>query len=137
MNLLVSNPHFYPIGTPGQPWGDQERAQWRARQKASRSYAVDVLSRIENLRASTDVVAYAVLDHGPDGNFPLYALRSKQWDDALPTALVTGGVHGYETSGVHGALRFAQQHAGDYAGRLNLMIARWNAGCGLALSSTR
>ncbi len=37
--------------------------------------------------------------------------------------LVTGGVHGYETSGVHGALRFVELHAADYAGRLNLLIA--------------
>ena len=37
--------------------------------------------------------------------------------------LVTGGVHGYETSGVHGALRFADLHAADYAGRVNLLIA--------------
>ena len=33
-----------------------------------------------------------------------------------------GGVHGYETSGVHGALRFAQQHAAEFAGRANLLV---------------
>jgi hypothetical protein len=37
--------------------------------------------------------------------------------------LVTGGVHGYETSGVHGALRFLDRHAQDYAGRVNLLVA--------------
>ena len=37
-------------------------------------------------------------------------------------ALVTGGVHGYETSGVHGALRFAEQHAPRYAGHVNLLV---------------
>ena len=41
----------------------------------------------------------------------------------MPSALVTGGVHGYETSGVHGALQFAEQHAADYAGRANLVVA--------------
>jgi hypothetical protein len=52
---------------------------------------------------------------------------------------VTGGVHGYETSGVHGALQFLRRHAADYAGRINLLVApcvspwgyeriqRWNA----------
>ncbi|WP_188661882.1 M14 family metallopeptidase [Arenimonas soli] len=115
-------PRFYPIGTPGQPWGEHERAQWRASQKASRSYAADVLARIEKLRDSTDVVAYAAIDHGPDGSYPLYALRSKQWDDALPTALVTGGVHGYETSGVHGALQFVERHLADYDGRINVLV---------------
>jgi hypothetical protein len=54
--------------------------------------------------------------------------------------LVTGGVHGYETSGVHGALAFLERHGSAYAGRVNLLVApcispwayervqRWNAG---------
>jgi len=37
--------------------------------------------------------------------------------------LITGGVHGYETSGVHGALQFVDQRAEDYAGRVNLLVA--------------
>ena len=32
-------------------------------------------------------------------------------------------MHGYETSGVHGALRFLDRHADDYAGRVNLLVA--------------
>ena len=67
------------------------------------------------------------------------ALRSRGWHSALPTVLVTGGVHGYETSGVHGVLRFVAQHAAAYAGRVNLLVVpcvspwayehvqRWNA----------
>jgi hypothetical protein len=31
-------------------------------------------------------------------------------------------VHGYETSGVHGALRFLEAHACDYTGRANLLV---------------
>ena len=50
------------------------------------------------------------------------ALRSRGWHSALPTVLVTGGVHGYETSGVHGVLRFVAQHAAAYAGRVNLLV---------------
>jgi hypothetical protein len=67
-------------------------------------------------------VQYAEFDEGADGRFPVHALRSRGWRDDLPSALVTGGIHGYETSGVHGALQFAQAHAKDYAGRLNLLI---------------
>jgi hypothetical protein len=37
--------------------------------------------------------------------------------------LVTGGVHGYETSGVHGALQFVDEHAATYEGRVNLIVA--------------
>jgi hypothetical protein len=36
--------------------------------------------------------------------------------------LVTGGVHGYETSGVHGALQFIDRYAGNYAARANLVM---------------
>jgi hypothetical protein len=61
-------------------------------------------------------VAYA------DSHFPLLAIRNRNWQSSLPTVLVTGGVHGYETSGVHGALRFVDAHAPSYAGRVNLLV---------------
>jgi hypothetical protein len=53
--------------------------------------------------------------------------------------MVTGGVHGYETSGVHGALLFAERDAQQFFGKVNVIIApcvspwayerihRWNA----------
>ena len=117
----------YPIGTPGQPWGAAERDLWRARQVRQRSYADDVLRAIDALRSQWDVetygeVAYAAAHHHAPERFPLLALRSRAWQAGLPSVLVTGGVHGYETSGVHGALRFAQLHAAPWAGRVNLLI---------------
>ncbi|MBS0438724.1 MAG: M14 family metallocarboxypeptidase [Proteobacteria bacterium] len=110
------------IGTPGNPWGDAERREWRSRQRKQRSYAEDVLGRIEALRSRFDVAEYARLDYASDGAYSLFAIRSRAWNDALPTALVTGGVHGYETSGVCGALQFAEQHLSDYAGRMNAIV---------------
>ena len=112
---------FYPIGTPGQPWRDAERAQWLACQRKQRSHADDVLAAIDRLRDRFDVVEYGRLDYAGE-SYPLLALKSRDWRDDLPVALVTGGVHGYETSGVHGALRFAERDAADYAGRINLLI---------------
>jgi len=111
-----------PIGTPGTPWGEAEVAQWLAQQKVQRSYVDEVVSIIDALRDRFDVVEYGRLDYPPAG-FPLFAIRSRHWQDGLPVVLVTGGVHGYETSGVHGALQFVQQHASDYAGRINLVVA--------------
>ncbi len=116
------DPRPYPIGTPGQPWGPAEVAAWRARQVRRRSHADEVVSRIEQLASRFELVEYGQLDYAPD-RYPLLALRSRDWDDALPVALVTGGVHGYETSGVHGALQFLDRHAGDYSGRVNLLVA--------------
>ncbi|MEN5208181.1 M14 family metallocarboxypeptidase [Stenotrophomonas terrae] len=129
---------FYPVGTPGQPWGAPERAQWLALQQVQRSYAGEVVSRIDALRERFDVSQYGELDY-PSGRYPLFAIRSRNWDETLPVMLVTGGVHGYETSGVQGALQFVDQHAQSYAGRCNLLVApcvspwgyeriqRWNA----------
>ena len=113
---------FYPIGTPGIPWGASERAAWLATQQRLRSYAEEVESVIERLRDAFEVVQYGQLDYSPD-RYSLWALRSRRWREDLPCALVTGGVHGYETSGVHGALNFTEQHAAEYAERINLLIA--------------
>lgn len=118
----MSTPSHYPIGTPGIPWGPVEVAAWLSRQTGKRSYETDVLSRIEPLRSRFDVVQYGCLDYRPD-SYPLLAIKSRKWQDDLPCALVTGGVHGYETSGVHGALEFVERHAGAYEGRINLLVA--------------
>lgn len=118
--------HFYPIGTPGASWGHHEITQWRTRQVRQRCYADDVVSAIERLSSRFELVPYGEVVYA-DGkhqaeHFPLWALRSPRWSDALPTILVTGGVHGYETSGVHGALRFAGDHAARYDGKANLLV---------------
>ena len=117
---------FYSIGTPGQPWSAAEREQWRARQVRQRSYVDEVLTAIEALRGRWDVELYGDVvyadAHHPAERFPLRALRSRDWQAGLPSVLVTGGVHGYETSGVHGALRFADTQAERFAGRANLLV---------------
>ena len=131
-------PTPYPIGTPGTPWGAAERAQWLSRQVRHRSYNDDVVRAVERLSDRFDVQTYGQLDYPPD-QYRLFAVRSRGWREDLPVALVTGGVHGYETSGVHGALQFLDRRAGDYADKINLLVApcvspwayerihRWNA----------
>lgn len=111
------------IGTPGVAWGATERAQWRASQTKRRSYADEVLPRIERLKSDFEVVSYGTLDYSPDGSYPLFALKSRGWNESLPCVMVTGGVHGYETSGVHGALLFAERDARQFFGKVNLLIA--------------
>ena len=111
----------HPIGTPGQPWSAADVAAWRAMQGRKRGYEEEVASVVDRLRSRFDVSEYGRLDYGNDA-YPLFAIRNRDWNDALPVALVTGGVHGYETSGVHGALQFLDRNAADYAGRINLLV---------------
>jgi len=112
----------YPIGIPGQPWGLAEIAAWRGRLVKQRSFAEDVLTVIEALKQDFDVSEYgAVVCDGE--RFPLLAVRSRGWRDDLPVLVVTGGVHGYETSGVHGALQFVQRHGLETTARANLLVA--------------
>jgi hypothetical protein len=119
-------------------WGAPERARWLARQRKLRSYAEDVVTRVEHLAPRFEIQEYGQLDYPPD-RYRLLALRSREIHDDRPWVLVTGGVHGYETSGVHGALQFLEQRAGDYSRDINLLavpcvspwayerIHRWNA----------
>ena len=118
----MTTPTTYPIGTPGQAWSPAEVAAWRAQLVRQRSYADDVLTVFERLRARFEVLPYGEVVYESDVH-PLFALQSLEWQPGLPGVLVTGGVHGYETSGVHGALRFLDQHAEAYAGRVNLLVA--------------
>jgi len=111
-----------PIGVAGRPWGEQERTQWRAAQTRRRSYKADVVSPIEALRDRFERIAYGEITYADDV-YPLYALRNPVIRSALPNVLVTGGVHGYETSGVLGALAFLDEVAGEFSDRINLLVA--------------
>jgi len=102
----------YPIGTPGKPWTAEETDQWRAKQLKQRDYFTLVVSRLMRLPESSGatVFQYGELDYRKFGaaRFPLFAAKSANWDVSKPMVLVTGGVHGYETSGIMGALQFIE-----------------------------
>ena len=110
-----------PIGVAGRPWGERERDQWRSQQTRRRSYDDEVVAPIDALSDRFERVAYGRIEYA-DGTYTLYALRSRVMQSALPTALVTGGVHGYETSGVFGALAFLDQVANAYSESINLLV---------------
>jgi len=116
----MTNAPSYPIGAAGQPWGDIEVDAWRARQWRQRRYDEDVVPRIEGLSARFEKIEYGRIDYAGEV-FVLLALRSRS-DPDLPTALVTGGVHGYETSGVMGAIEFLERDAKAFEGKINLVV---------------
>jgi len=120
--------HIYPIGTPGQPWGDAEKALWLQQQQIKRSYQQQVVTVIEQLAVELSAVAelcqYGELDYQNYGlgKYPLFAFKSRHWQPNQPMVLVTGGVHGYESSGVFGALQFVREHFANYAQQVNLLV---------------
>ena len=113
---------FYRIGVPGVAWGDAECNEWKSQTKCQRSYKDDVLSVIESLKTTFDVEQYGSLPHDPE-RYPLYVVKTRNWKSDNNFVLVTGGVHGYETSGVKGALLFLQTKALAYAEKYNIIVA--------------
>ena len=113
---------FYPIGTPGQPWTDVDKTTWYQRRQIERSYRDEVLSKLEQLDPAFKVEQYGALSIDTE-RYPLFAVKTAAPVPGAPWALITGGVHGYETSGVQGALAFLATEATAYAGRLNLLVA--------------
>lgn len=113
---------FYPIGEEGKCWGDAEKAEWKAKVDVNkRSYQEEVLVKIEALKTDFDVEQYGSLPQDP-ARYPLFCIRTRDWDAAKPSVLVTGGVHGYETSGVQGALLFAFTEMKKYSATFNILV---------------
>eukprot|EP00927_Polykrikos_kofoidii_P060078 TRINITY_DN55142_c0_g1_i1.p1 TRINITY_DN55142_c0_g1~~TRINITY_DN55142_c0_g1_i1.p1 ORF type:complete len:346 (-),score=56.75 TRINITY_DN55142_c0_g1_i1:233-1270(-) len=133
-------PGQYRIGTFGRAWGDAEKAAWLAQTVAKRSYQDEVLDKLTPLRENFEVVQYGALSVNP-ARYPLFAVHTRDWDPAKPSVLVTGGVHGYETSGIQGALLFATTKAQRFAAQFNVLVCpcvspwayehveRWNPRC--------
>jgi len=103
-------------------WGNKEKSEWLANQNVKRSYADEVVSKIDYLRKDFRVEQYGSLSYDPE-KYPLFVLKTLDWNVKDKNILITGGVHGYETSGVHGALRFAEEKALTYNMHFNFIIA--------------
>jgi hypothetical protein len=115
----------YPVGTPGTAWTEAEKNAWRARQTQKRDYFVDVLSPLSRVAApEIEIFQYGVLDYRKYGAaaYPLFGAKSAEWRSDLPMVSVTGGVHGYETSGVLGALRFVQEEMAATSKLVNVVV---------------
>ncbi|WP_440056776.1 M14 family metallopeptidase (plasmid) [Pseudoalteromonas sp. T1lg65] len=111
----------YPIGTAGVPWTANEKVQWLQQQSIKRSYTEEVVAKLSALDHLFDITNYGQLPYA-NQSYPLFALTSRNWQPDLPTVLVTGGVHGYETSGVHGAIEFAANHCEAFMAQYNFII---------------
>jgi len=118
----MTDSEFYPIGTPGKKWGDDEKTAWFEVQQTKRSYADEVMVKLELLKDRFDTEQYGALSIST-GKYPLYVLKSKTWKSEKPNILITGGVHGYETSGVQGAIRFLAAEVHSFVTEFNFVVA--------------
>lgn len=103
-------------------WSAQEKKAWREAQKIQRSYKEEVQSNIDKLRDRFDISLYGQLTYHQK-NYSLFLIKSKEIDPKKPNVLITGGVHGYETSGVHGALKFMSEFAHKFEHSFNFFCA--------------
>ena len=107
-------------------WGQAEKQSWFEEQKIQRSYKNEVLSKLQKLETSFDIVQYGALSIDPE-RYPLYLLKTKNFDSSKKptkkTILITGGVHGYETSGVHGAIAFFEKSISKYSHNFQFVCA--------------
>jgi hypothetical protein len=111
----------YPIGSPGIPWDEDDKKAWLKLQDVKRSYAQEVLAKYENISSHFVKTQYGALPINKD-RYPLFAFTSAKWDNNKQCVLVTGGVHGYETSGVQGAISFLHKAAASYLTHFNFII---------------
>lgn len=112
----------YPIGKPGIKWGNAEKTAWFKCQVVKRSYFDEVLTKLNEVSDLFNTNQYGNLAID-EKSYPLYAYTSAKWDINKPSVLITGGVHGYETSGVQGAIEFLLNHAQQYTSSFNLIVA--------------
>jgi len=128
---------FYPIGKKGIVWNQAEKKQWFDKAVKSRSYQQQVVDKFSTISDDFECQQYAALSINPEA-YPLFAFKSKNWDENKPVIIITGGVHGYETSGVQGLIAFLQKNNSTYLSHFNIAalpcispwgyehIARWN-----------
>ena len=112
----------YPIGRANKAWNASDKAQWLSAQTVKRLYQDEVLIKLENLKNQFEIEKYGALAYAPE-KYPLFIAKTRNWDKHKPYVLITGGVHGYETSGVQGALRFLETSAAEYSEYFNIVVA--------------
>ncbi|MCJ8276868.1 MAG: succinylglutamate desuccinylase/aspartoacylase family protein [Bdellovibrionales bacterium] len=122
-------------------WQESDKLEWLSKQTFQRSYADQVLPRIEKLKnAGGDIKIshYGNLTlqnrdelkiHGATlsaeeykERYPLYYAEVGDITNGKPNIIVTGGTHGYEESGVYGALEFLEKDVANYVDKFNFLV---------------
>jgi hypothetical protein len=105
-----------------QPWNKEDKKNWFNQQIIKRSYLDEVVTKMMKLESRFSVTKYGALSLDPQ-KYPVFLVQTKNFDPKKKTVLITGGVHGYETSGAHGAIAFMEEQARNYAVAFNVICA--------------
>lgn len=122
-------------------WKEADKLAWLSKQTFQRSYSQQVLSRIEKLKqagGNIKIQSYGNLNLQNrdqlviDGatlsseeyktRYPLYYAEVGDITDGKPNIIITGGTHGYEESGVYGALEFLEKDVANYSDQFNFIV---------------
>ena len=122
-------------------WKEEDKLEWLSKQRFQRSYEKQVLTRIDQLReigGNLKITSYGnlslqernelVLDgavlSGEEykNRYPLYYAEVGDMSNQKPIVVVTGGTHGYEESGVYGALEFLEKDVANYTDQFNFFV---------------
>lgn len=122
-------------------WNETDKLEWLSKQTFQRSYAEQVLSRIEKLdplggqlktrsygnlslqgREELAIKGAVLSANEYEKRYPLYYAEVGDITNGKINIIVTGGTHGYEESGVYGALGFLETDAANYIDRFNFLV---------------
>jgi hypothetical protein len=122
-------------------WSTRQKLEWRdaMQRKAKRNYGQDIVSRLRRLPANTHTIEkYGSLRFN-SARYPLFNVTIGDLKNGRPNVLITGGVHGYEPSGIEACLKFIEHDAPDLTNAFNFVVYpcispwayeydhRWNA----------
>jgi hypothetical protein len=83
-------------------------------------FAREVEPKLSRLKGcSVDQIAR--VDYG-GASWPILCIRSARWDVASPTVLISAGLHGDETAGVHAALAFVAGDRREFDAALQFVV---------------
>lgn len=117
------NTQDWPI-VPGTPWNEGQKRQWLEgvlAHRKKRNYQ-DILTRLQKLPANIyHLEKYGALPT-PQDSYSLMRVTIGDLSNGKPNVLITGGVHGYEPSGVEAAIRFLENEAPRLSDKFNFVV---------------
>lgn len=100
-------------------WSADRCAAWYGQQPQVRDYVRDV---VERARAVTLPPSLVLSSYGAAHGDDLICVAPRAIDSSKPSLSITGGVHGYEPSGIDASLQLIETGAQNYRDRANIFI---------------